>query len=170
MATNKYKLFKFIGLKIIIIVDNLKAKLFCTGFLSKFVRRIFYKELNYFDDEKYILELNDNIKKKNSLYFKRYGNSLIYSTWIPPIPSKVFYRMTISRIIGIFGFIKPEQITISVTEKCPNKCIHCALPNKYNSLEMDLNILKKIIDEALSIGFTSVIFDGGETILYPYLE
>ena len=171
MKSDEYNLFKKIGLKIKIIISNTKkTKIICSGLFSNIIKKYFMRELNFFNNKKYVMKIDKNNKSINEYYYKTYGNSLIFSTWIPPIPSKVFSRMLISRILSNFGFIKYEQLTISIIEDCPNHCIHCALPNKNNHSYLDINNLKKIISDAINIGFTSIILDGGETLLYDKLE
>ena len=171
MKSNEYNILNIIGLKIKIIALNTnKTIIKCTGFFSKFIKKFLLKELSFFDQEKYITEINKKNKSINNTYYKTYGNSLIFSTWIPPIPSKVFSKLLVSRVLSIFGYQRYEQLTISIIEDCPNHCIHCALPNKYNHSYLDINTLKKIISDAINIGFTNIILDGGETLLYNKLE
>ena len=57
------------------------------------------------------------------------AEKLHLSTWIPPVPSKAFDRLANSRVKGLLGVRTPDQVTISITEVCPNHCAHCALPD-----------------------------------------
>ncbi|MBC7085393.1 MAG: radical SAM protein [Methanomethylovorans sp.] len=98
------------------------------------------------------------------------ANRLIYSTWMPPIPSKPFDRLVSSQIANRKGKYLPEQLTISITEDCPNKCLHCALPDTKNHAKLEQNIVKSVIDQAQDMGTTLIIFDGGEPLLYDGLE
>lgn len=168
---NLYKIFKTIGLNISISTEKKRTKILCFGFFSNIIKKFILRELNYFNNKKYIFEITKKNKNIYKQYYNIYGNSLIFSTWIPPIPSKPFSRLLKSRILSLFNFnTSPEQLTISIIEDCPNKCIHCALPNKYNHSTLKIDILKKIINNALKCGFTSIIFDGGEPLLYDELE
>ena len=63
----------------------------------------------------------------------------------------------------------PDQVTISITEECPNRCAHCALPNSGNKLCLTPQTVKDIIGQVLDMGTTLVIFDGGEPALYREL-
>ncbi|WP_394326009.1 hypothetical protein [Methanosarcina horonobensis] len=54
------------------------------------------------------------------------ADRLIYSTWMPPIPSTGFDRLVKSQLSSMLGKNIPDQVTISITEDCPNNCIHCA--------------------------------------------
>ena len=97
------------------------------------------------------------------------SEKLYLSTWIPPIPSRAFTRLADSRIRGLLGRRTPDQVTISITEECPNRCAHCALPNSGNKLRLSPDTVKDIIGQILDMGTTLVIFDGGEPALYREL-
>ncbi|MFZ3149222.1 MAG: radical SAM protein [Methanothrix sp.] len=94
---------------------------------------------------------------------------LCLSTWIPPIPSRAFSRLADSRLRALLGQRTPDQVTISITEECPNRCAHCALPNSGNKLSLATHTVKDIIGQILDMGTTLVIFDGGEPALYREL-
>jgi MoaA/NifB/PqqE/SkfB family radical SAM enzyme len=98
------------------------------------------------------------------------NNQLIYSTWMPPIPSKAFDRLVSSQMSAMRGKFVPEQITISITEECPNRCLHCALPDTKNKARLSPDVVKSVIDQTLDMGTTLIIFDGGEPLLYDGLE
>ncbi|MDD4161068.1 MAG: radical SAM protein [Methanothrix sp.] len=97
------------------------------------------------------------------------SEKLSLSTWIPPIPSRAFSRLADSRLRALLGRRTPDQVTISITEECPNRCAHCALPNSGNKLRLAPRIVKDIIRQVLDMGTTLVIFDGGEPALYREL-
>jgi MoaA/NifB/PqqE/SkfB family radical SAM enzyme len=97
------------------------------------------------------------------------AEKLFLSTWIPPIPSPAFDRLTNSLIKAIFGLRTPDQVTISITEECPNMCAHCALPDSGQKLRLSPEVAKDLISQILDLGTTLVIFDGGEPTLYREL-
>ena len=97
------------------------------------------------------------------------SEKLCLSTWTPPVPGRAFARLANSRLKGLLGRRTPDQVTISITEECPNRCSHCALPNSGNRLRLTPETVKEIIAQVLSMGTTLVIFDGGEPALYPEL-
>lgn len=97
------------------------------------------------------------------------GDKLYLSTWIPPIPSKAFDRFRKSRINSIFGKRTPDQVTISITEDCPNKCVHCALPDTGQRLRLEPEVVKDVVNQVLDLGTTLIIFDGGEPATYREL-
>lgn len=94
---------------------------------------------------------------------------LSLSTWIPPLPGKAFVRLANSRLRGLLGLRTPDQVTISITEECPNRCSHCALPDSGRRLHLSPECVRDIISQVLDMGTTLVIFDGGEPALYPEL-
>jgi MoaA/NifB/PqqE/SkfB family radical SAM enzyme len=95
---------------------------------------------------------------------------LICSTWMPPVPSSGFDRLVKSQLFSIAGKMIPDQVTISITEECPNNCIHCALPDTKRKAKLSPETVKSIIDQILEMGTTYVIFDGGEPLTYVGLE
>jgi MoaA/NifB/PqqE/SkfB family radical SAM enzyme len=97
------------------------------------------------------------------------GEELCISTWMPPVPSNAFQRLAESQIKSIFGKRTPDQVTISITEKCPNRCIHCALPDSGKGLRLEPDTVIDIISQILDLGTTLVIFDGGEPTTYQEL-
>jgi MoaA/NifB/PqqE/SkfB family radical SAM enzyme len=94
---------------------------------------------------------------------------LYLSTWIPPVSSIAFDRLAQSRMRAQMGIRTPDQVTISITEECPNRCIHCALPDSGRKLRLPPERVKDIIGQILEMGTTLVIFDGGEPALYREL-
>jgi len=91
------------------------------------------------------------------------------STWLPPLPSPAFDRLADSRLKALLGRRTPDQVTISITEECPNRCAHCALPDSGKKLQLLPETVKNLIDQILDLGTTLVIFDGGEPALYREL-
>ncbi len=94
---------------------------------------------------------------------------LYLSTWLPPLPSPAFDRLADSRLKALLGRRTPDQVTISITEECPNRCAHCALPDSGKKQQLSPKIVKNLISQILDLGTTLVIFDGGEPALYREL-
>ena len=64
-----------------------------------------------------------------------------------------------------------KEVKIELTEQCNRWCKHCsskARDTKYKSLDID--IVKRIIDEAKEIDVKNVVLTGGEATLYPKLD
>jgi hypothetical protein len=72
------------------------------------------------------------------------GEELCISTWTPPVPSVAFQRLAQSQIKATLGIRTPDQVTISITEECPNRCIHCALPDSGRHLRLEPEKVKEI--------------------------
>jgi len=92
------------------------------------------------------------------------------STWLPPIPSPAFGRLARSQLRAMLGWHTPDQITVSITESCPNRCAHCALPDTHRRLSLTHAQMEHIVSQALDMGATSIVLDGGEPMLYPEVE
>lgn len=97
------------------------------------------------------------------------GEKLCISTWIPPVPSRAFDRLANSQVRALLGQRTPDQATISITEECPNRCLHCALPDSGRKLRLSSETAKDVIAQVLNMGTTLIIFDGGEPALYKEL-
>ena len=97
------------------------------------------------------------------------GEQLCISTWMPPVPSNAFQRLAQSQIKSALGKRTPDQVTISITENCPNRCVHCALPDSGQGLRLEPDTVMDIISQILDLGTTLVIFDGGEPTTYKEL-
>jgi len=147
-------------------LTEVKAK----GILSPILKKTVSREMSFFNQQKYIAELCDSADSPFSSYYEKYGRSLIYSTWMPPISSPAFRRMVSGRMGAIYGSPRPEQVTISITEECPNRCFHCALPNKNNHSKLTIEEAKSAIRQSILAGATNIIFDGGEPLGYEGLE
>lgn len=64
---------------------------------------------------------------------------------------------------------KLQVLNLELTTRCPLRCpqCYCSLDS---GVDMDLEIAKKRIDEACSMGLESLNLSGGETLCYPYLN
>ena len=155
MTPNKYYFYRNPLFKVYATIQNGLVKMDTEGLVSP-VFKILVKDL---------MQMFDGTKPS-----KVGSGRLIYSTWMPPIPSKPFDRLVSSQLGNIRGKYIPEQLTISITEDCPNKCLHCALPDTSNRAKLEPNVVRSIIDQAQDLGTTLIIFDGGEPLLYAGLE
>ena len=136
-------------------IEDERMRMKTSGAASILIRKTLEKNLSIFEGEKPA---------------KVEADRLICSTWMPPVPSKGFDRLVKSQIFSMMGKMIPDQVTISVTEECPNNCIHCALPDTKNRKKLTPEIVKSTIDQVLEMGTTFLIFDGGEPLTYPDLE
>lgn len=155
MAMSKYYFYRNPLFKVYATIQNGLVKMNTEGLVSPLFKKMVKDLMQMFDDT-----------KPSRVEVDR----LIYSTWMPPIPSKPFDRLVSSQMGNMRGKYVPEQLTISITEDCPNKCLHCALPDTKNRAKLDPDTVKSIIGQAQDLGTTLVIFDGGEPLLYAGLE
>ena len=151
----KYYFYKNPFFKVYAEVEAGRVRMKTAGLAAPLLKPMVSEMLDIFDDTK---------------PSKIEDDRLIFSTWMPPIPSTAFDRLVASQIHAIRGKMVPEQVTISVTEECPNKCIHCALPDTKNKLNLAPIMVKDVIDQSIGMGTTLIIFDGGEPLVYDGLE
>ena len=94
-------------------------------------------------------------------------DKIIFSTWLPEIPGPVFNRMIHSQIgFSVLNKRTPDQLSVGVTPRCPNKCIHCGAadmmaPNN----EMTVEEITNTIHQALDLGTYLITIDGGEPMV-----
>ena len=64
------------------------------------------------------------------------------------------------------------ELTIEVTSKCNERCIHCYLPNqiKDKGKVLSLEKIQSIIDDLIELKGSSITFTGGEAMLHPKLK
>jgi len=72
-------------------------------------------------------------------------------------------------IINLSKDSRPEEIMIEVTTRCNFSCIHCFRNMMSEDFtDMDIELFKKIINEASQIGVKWIVFSGwGEPLVHP---
>ena len=61
-----------------------------------------------------------------------------------------------------------HEITIEVTQRCPNRCIYCSsLSDATKTQYLDYKTICRVVDDAKSLGAKSVSLSGGEPFLHP---
>ena len=61
-----------------------------------------------------------------------------------------------------------HEITIEVTQRCPNRCIYCSSLSDVTKTQcLDYDIICRVVDDAKSLGAKSVSLSGGEPLLHP---
>lgn len=128
----------------------------------------------FLNDEGPLKLLTTPILKKINNVFKQEktiecnDNQLIFSSWIPPLPSLAFNRMIYAHLANnLFRQRIPDQLSISVTSKCPNKCIHCGASDILSTTKKNLEPTKidDIIKSSLDLGTYLITIDGGEPLM-----
>ena len=60
-----------------------------------------------------------------------------------------------------------KEVKIELTGKCDKNCVHCSSNAAYDEYkELDLNTVKRIIDESIELGADSFVLTGGEATQY----
>jgi len=90
---------------------------------------------------------------------------IIFSSWAPPIPSTAFDRLISAQIAAVLKKRVPDQSSIGITMRCPNKCIHCGAADIIADPELSLDEVNRVIDESIELGSYLISFDGGEPML-----
>lgn len=61
-----------------------------------------------------------------------------------------------------------HEITIEVTQRCPNKCIYCSSFSDVTKTQyLDYSTICRVVDDAKFLGAKSVSLSGGEPFLHP---
>ncbi|MEL4304230.1 radical SAM protein [Methanococcoides sp. LMO-2] len=153
--SKRYYFYKNPFFKVFATVEDGLVRMHTSGVASRAIKPLTSEMMDLFEGQRPALVKEDE---------------LIFSTWMPPIPSKAFDRLVSSQMGYIRGKMVPEQVTISITEDCPNNCIHCALPDTKNKASLPAGDVKSVIDQVIDMGSTFIVFDGGEPLVYEGLE
>ena len=90
-------------------------------------------------------------------------DKVVASTWLPPIPSKVFNRLLFAETQIALGKYVPETVSMEVTRECRCNCEHCVVSGGEG--DMDVASIKSAIDEALDMGAVIITFTEGDPML-----
>lgn len=73
-----------------------------------------------------------------------------------------FFNEEFRKTPRIFG------LQIEVSSRCNERCIHCYIPNKKkeNGTDMELSLIKRVLDEAREMGTLQLTLSGGELFLH----
>lgn len=105
--------------------------------------------------------INDRLREEKPARVD--GNRVIASTWLPPIPGKVFNRLIRAEVSCALGKYVPETISIEITRECKCNCEHCTVSEGEG--EMTTDQIKGIIDQALDMGAFIITFTEGDPLL-----
>ncbi|HII02067.1 TPA: radical SAM protein [Methanosarcinaceae archaeon] len=137
-------------LKVNASTENGKMVLDTEGPLSRLAKP-FIKRINGIFEEEKPISVNED--------------EIIFSTWVPPIPGPVFSRVISAEIAAIRKKRVPDQFSIGITARCPNRCLHCGAADIRPEKELTLDEICGAVDQSLDLGAYLVSFDGGETML-----
>jgi len=130
--------------------ENGKVVLDTEGPLSAVSKPVIKRINKIFREEKPILVDDENI---------------IFSTWVPPVPSPAFNRVISAQIGAVMKKRIPDQFSIGITDRCPYNCIHCGAAGIVADPEFTLEEINRVVDEAVDLGAYLISFDGGETMV-----
>ncbi|AKB26870.1 moaA/nifB/pqqE family protein [Methanosarcina siciliae T4/M] len=85
---------------------------------------------------------------------------IIPSAWLPPIPSPVFKRLIFAEIQIAMGKYVPETVSIEITRRNSAK-----YPPETAADELDTDIIKRVIDEALELGTLTINITENDPLL-----
>ncbi|MDI3502492.1 MAG: hypothetical protein PWR09_617 [Archaeoglobi archaeon] len=143
----RVKIISIPGLKIYGEIEGRRVTFEMEGSLTPVARRFVERFLNSLQREK-IIKIEDG--------------RIIFSTYLPPVPSTIFKRVLKNQLRPVFGRMRaPDAATIAITQKCPCRCVHCSA-YKRETAEIDRGTLRKVIRDLLRMGTTNITFTGGE--------
>ena len=67
--------------------------------------------------------------------------------------------------------MKLKEISIEITQQCPNYCIHCSSYSSWEQKQsMPYELICSVIKDAIELGATKICISGGEPFLHPKLS
>ncbi len=92
----------------------------------------------------------------------------VYNLYNPPLPSPAGLRPFERKLRTMAeGIVFPATSTLSVTPRCPCRCVHCSADRfvTEDRPELTTEELKSVIDQALDLGVCTMVFTGGEPMV-----
>ena len=66
--------------------------------------------------------------------------------------------------------MKLHEISIEITQQCPNNCIHCSSYSLWEQVRtMPYELVCSVIADAVELGARKICISGGEPFLHPQL-
>ncbi|MDI9394506.1 MAG: radical SAM protein [Euryarchaeota archaeon] len=87
-------------------------------------------------------------------------DSFVPSGWLPPIPSPAFKRLIFAEVQIALGKYIPETVSIEITRQNSSK-----YPPGTAADELDMDTIKRVIDEALDLGTLIISFTENDPLL-----
>ena len=102
-------------------------------------------------------------EKNGKIYHNLYNPGMPSPAAMRPFERKL--RTMVEKIVF------PATSTLSVTPRCPCRCVHCSADRFIapDRRELTLDELKSVVDQALDLGVCTMIFTGGEPMSRPDL-
>jgi len=109
----------------------------------------------------FVRVMNDRLSSEKPARVDR--DQIIASTWLPPIPGKVFKRLIKAEVSIALGKYVPETLSFEITRKCGCDCEHCTMSD--GEYELSAGEIKNVIDQALDMGTFIITFTEGDPLL-----
>lgn len=61
-----------------------------------------------------------------------------------------------------------QTFHIELTSKCNERCIHCYIPHEKKDINIEKDLMLKVLNQCKKMGVMTVIFSGGEPMLHPH--
>jgi len=104
----------------------------------------------------------------------RHDGRLVYSSFLPPIPSKAADQVLAAMDTSDCGPFEamitgrrnaPLSMYIAATEKCPYQCRHCSATGRRHAPDMTTAEMKKLLSDLQNMGTAIIGLTGGEPLL-----
>ncbi|MBM4017090.1 MAG: radical SAM protein, partial [Planctomycetes bacterium] len=96
----------------------------------------------------------------------------VYNLYNPPMPTPAAMRHLERKLRTMAEkMVFPGTCTLSVTPRCPCRCVHCSA-DRFTAgerRELSTDELRGVIDQAVDLGVSNVVFTGGEPMVHPDL-
>ncbi|MDR4506825.1 MAG: radical SAM protein [Candidatus Brocadiaceae bacterium] len=92
----------------------------------------------------------------------------VYNLYNPPFPSQAGMRFLERKLRMMFYKMAfPVTANLAITHKCQCQCIHCSADPfiDYSKKELTVEEVKTVVDGALDLGASLIIYVGGEPLL-----
>ncbi|SFM44538.1 radical SAM/SPASM domain-containing protein [Methanolobus profundi] len=109
----------------------------------------------------FLKRINERLKEEKPAFVDE--DKVIASTWLPPIPSKAFNRLLLAETQIALGRYIPETVSFEITRNCKCDCEHCVVSGGEGDLDIDT--VKRAIDDVLDMGAMVIVFTEGDPML-----
>ena len=137
MSSDEFSVYKGKGFEIVGELTNGTLQLSGRGVLSPIAKKIASIMNEHFGHERPM---------------RTEDGRVIFSGWIPPIPSRPFNRMFQNQIrIAMTGRHVPEQVSVAVTGRCPCDCVFCCAKGINAKPELTLGELESLLHQQFTL-------------------
>lgn len=109
----------------------------------------------------FLKRINQRLREEKPAFVD--DDKIIASTWLPPIPGKTFNRLLLAETQIALGRYIPETVSFEITRNCKCNCEHCVVSGGEGDL--DLDTIKRAIDDVLDMGAMVIVFTEGDPMM-----